>query len=267
MRRGDLQFGDGTDNVTYPIRELPWSVEREVPREPGAVPGAARRDGQPRRRSRQPRTSDQRAAAARGPPPAGASCRTAGRVAARAAEHPTAEMDRDRNGVITRQEWRGSQRSFEVHDWNGDGRLAGRRSPPGATWPNRNQGQNQGSRARVLGLERGAVPAARSQRRHPDFANRVGPDRHRRLHPRRPERRQRARRCGSSCSGTWTTTAGDRFAYLDINNNTDRSLHEWHGGEPALPLARSQRRWSAQPCGSRGNRAWTRALAPATAPA
>src|SRR6187431_1928845 len=24
-----LEFGDGTENVTYPIRELPWSVERE----------------------------------------------------------------------------------------------------------------------------------------------------------------------------------------------------------------------------------------------
>jgi Ca2+-binding EF-hand superfamily protein len=34
-------------------------------------------------------------------------------------------MDRNNDGVITRDEWRGSQRSFEVHDWNGDGRLAG----------------------------------------------------------------------------------------------------------------------------------------------
>ena len=35
------------------------------------------------------------------------------------------EMDRNRDGVITRDEWRGSERSFDVHDWNGDGRLSG----------------------------------------------------------------------------------------------------------------------------------------------
>jgi hypothetical protein len=34
-------------------------------------------------------------------------------------------MDRDGNGEISRAEWRGSARSFDVHDWNGDGRLSG----------------------------------------------------------------------------------------------------------------------------------------------
>jgi len=34
-------------------------------------------------------------------------------------------MDRNNDGVITRAEWRGSDRSFAVHDWNGDGRLSG----------------------------------------------------------------------------------------------------------------------------------------------
>ena len=34
-------------------------------------------------------------------------------------------MDRNSDGVITRDEWQGSARSFQVHDWNGDGRLAG----------------------------------------------------------------------------------------------------------------------------------------------
>jgi len=35
------------------------------------------------------------------------------------------EMDANRDGVITRQEWRGNDRSFRNHDWNGDGRLSG----------------------------------------------------------------------------------------------------------------------------------------------
>jgi YD repeat-containing protein len=43
-----------------------------------------------------------------------------------------AEMDRNNDGVITRQEWNGSDRSFEVHDWNGDGRLSGNEVRAGA---------------------------------------------------------------------------------------------------------------------------------------
>lgn len=34
-------------------------------------------------------------------------------------------MDRNNDGVITRDEWRGSEQSFNVHDWNGDGKLSG----------------------------------------------------------------------------------------------------------------------------------------------
>lgn len=34
-------------------------------------------------------------------------------------------MDTNADGVITRSEWRGSDRSFERHDWNGDGVLSG----------------------------------------------------------------------------------------------------------------------------------------------
>jgi Ca2+-binding EF-hand superfamily protein len=34
-------------------------------------------------------------------------------------------MDRNGDGVITREEWRGSDRSFRVHDWNNDGVLSG----------------------------------------------------------------------------------------------------------------------------------------------
>jgi Ca2+-binding EF-hand superfamily protein len=34
-------------------------------------------------------------------------------------------MDRDGDGAISRDEWRGSDRSFRSHDWNGDGVLSG----------------------------------------------------------------------------------------------------------------------------------------------
>ncbi len=42
------------------------------------------------------------------------------------------EMDRNNDGAISRQEWNGSARSFEVHDWNGDGRLSGEEVRVGA---------------------------------------------------------------------------------------------------------------------------------------
>jgi Ca2+-binding EF-hand superfamily protein len=41
-------------------------------------------------------------------------------------------MDRNNDRVITREEWRGSARSFTVHDWNGDGQLAGNEVRVGA---------------------------------------------------------------------------------------------------------------------------------------
>src|SRR5215213_2170959 len=41
-------------------------------------------------------------------------------------------MDADHNGIITKDEWQGSARSFEVHDWNGDGQLSGREVAIGA---------------------------------------------------------------------------------------------------------------------------------------
>jgi len=43
------------------------------------------------------------------------------------------EMDTNHDRVITRDEWHGSAQSFKVHDWNGDGKLAGDEVRTGAT--------------------------------------------------------------------------------------------------------------------------------------
>jgi Ca2+-binding EF-hand superfamily protein len=43
-----------------------------------------------------------------------------------------AAMDANNDGRITRDEWRGSDNSFRVHDWNGDGVLSGDEVRPGA---------------------------------------------------------------------------------------------------------------------------------------
>jgi Ca2+-binding EF-hand superfamily protein len=48
-------------------------------------------------------------------------------------------LDSNGDGVISREEWRGSDRSFEVHDWNRDGVLSGDEIRQNArrqqTWP------------------------------------------------------------------------------------------------------------------------------------
>ncbi len=53
-----------------------------------------------------------------------------GRGRARGQQEPRqpirfAEMDANGNRIITREEWRGSDRSFQVHDWDSDGVLSG----------------------------------------------------------------------------------------------------------------------------------------------
>jgi hypothetical protein len=44
-------------------------------------------------------------------------------------------LDTNRDGRITRDEWRGNQNSFNQHDWNGDGVLSGIEVTPGAQRP------------------------------------------------------------------------------------------------------------------------------------
>ena len=46
-----------------------------------------------------------------------------------------AEMDANKDGRITRDEWRGSRQSFLVHDWNNDGELSGDEVRPAGRRP------------------------------------------------------------------------------------------------------------------------------------
>ena len=50
------------------------------------------------------------------------------------------EMDRNNDGVITRDEWSGTAQSFRVHDWNGDGVLSGDEVRVGAVQNDRGLG-------------------------------------------------------------------------------------------------------------------------------
>lgn len=55
-------------------------------------------------------------------------------------------MDSDRDGVITRSEWRGTERAFRNEDWNGDGVLSGDEVTPGARRQNWSQDWNRDGR-------------------------------------------------------------------------------------------------------------------------
>ena len=81
-----------------------------------------------------------------------------------------ADLDRNHNGMIEKNEWRGSPRSFAIHDWNGDGVLSGEEVRAGAVPPNNS-------------LE----------------------------------------------AQDYNMTVGDRFSYLDVNNNGSIDRNEWDG--------------------------------------
>jgi Ca2+-binding EF-hand superfamily protein len=69
-----------------------------------------------------------------------------GAAAASHAQAPTRfdGMDRNRDGVITRDEWRGNDQSFSNEDWNGDGVLSGDEVRPGARKPSRARNTGHG---------------------------------------------------------------------------------------------------------------------------
>ena len=81
-----------------------------------------------------------------------------------------ADLDRNRNGQIEKSEWRGSPRSFAIHDWNNDGVLSGDEVRAGANPPP-----------------------------------------------------------GSLEADDYNMSTGDRFSYLDVNNNGSVDRNEWDG--------------------------------------
>jgi Ca2+-binding EF-hand superfamily protein len=80
------------------------------------------------------------------------------------------DLDRNRNGMIERNEWRGSPRSFQIHDWNNDGVLSGDEVRNGANPPD-----------------------------------------------------------DSIEAEDYNMSVGDRFGYLDVNNNGYIDRNEWDG--------------------------------------
>ena len=139
-------------------------------------------------------------------------------------------MDRNRDGVITRDEWQGSQRSFNNHDWNGDGRLSGNEVRAGAqrndNWEVADHAPN--ARERSLSYTRSAFSNLDHNRDGRLTAN----EWHYQLETfRRIDRnRDDAINLNEFLGQGVDDDRGDDFDDLDYNNDGWVSREEWHGG-------------------------------------
>ena len=139
-------------------------------------------------------------------------------------------MDRNNDGVITREEWNGSDRSFDVHDWNGDGRLSGEEVRVGARrnveWdtvdhqPNRYERNLSWTRGSFAALDHNRDGRLTPNEWHYDIETfrRVDRDRNNSLNL--------AEFLGEGSDDD----RGDNFDDLDYNNNGRLERNEWHGG-------------------------------------
>lgn len=138
-------------------------------------------------------------------------------------------MDANGDGVITRQEWRGSERSFRNHDWNGDGKLSGdevraggRRAP---RWDDRDvedsiQREDDWTDARFDSLDhdRNGRLSANEWHGSPEMFGRIDRNRDGVL--------SRAEFLGTA---TEDDDREDRFVDLDTNRDGRLTRDEWHG--------------------------------------
>jgi Ca2+-binding EF-hand superfamily protein len=157
------------------------------------------------------------------------------RASSQAGEMRFRGMDRNNDGVIARNEWRGSTESFRVHDWNRDGVLSGDEVRAGVA-------------RRDSSLEaQDFDPAIDDQ--FPSWSeagfsnvdhNGDGLITLNEWHYELETFRRVDRNRDSSLSRTeFLATAGDddrddRFEYLDVNANGRIELNEWHGGLEAF---------------------------------
>jgi Ca2+-binding EF-hand superfamily protein len=140
------------------------------------------------------------------------------------------EMDRNNDGVITRQEWNGSARSFEVHDWNNDGRLSGEEVRVGAqrntNWetadhnPNRWERDLTWTRSAFTNLDHNRDGRLTDNEWHFDRETFLRVDRN----------RDNAITVAEFVGEGVEDLRGDNFDDIDRNNNGRIERAEWYGG-------------------------------------
>ncbi|MBA2259544.1 MAG: EF-hand domain-containing protein [Acidobacteria bacterium] len=141
-------------------------------------------------------------------------------------------MDRNRDGMITRAEWRGSDQSFRQHDWNNDGVLSGDEVRTGALRPGTRDRDNP-SRDRQFDdwsvegfqyLDRNRDGRISRDEWGYDLQSFIRADRNRDNVLTRQE----------FLSEDQDIDREDRFEYLDTNNNNRIDRTEWHGSTTAF---------------------------------
>lgn len=142
-----------------------------------------------------------------------------------------AAMDVNQDGVITRKEWNGSDRSFQVHDWNRDGILSGQEVRQGAKRPGSSGDDAFDSSEREYPFDdwtaRGfsALDHDRNSRISRDEWH-FDVETFRRVDHNRDGALSRAEFLGE---GAQDDDRGDRFDNLDTDNDGRVSRDEWHG--------------------------------------
>jgi len=140
------------------------------------------------------------------------------------------EMDTNNDGQITRQEWNGSARSFDVHDWNGDGVLSGEEVRTGARrnveWdsvdhaPGRYERNVSWTRGGFTALDHNRDGRLTPNEWHFDHETFVRVDRD----------RNNALSLTEFMGEAYDDDREDSFDDLDYNNNGRVERNEWHGG-------------------------------------
>ena len=144
-------------------------------------------------------------------------------------------MDRNNDGAIARDEWQGSARSFQVHDWNGDGRLSGQEVAVGARrnsdWeeadhvPNRYERYVSWTASGFTNLDHNRDRRIATNEWHYDMET-----------FRRVDRNGNGSLDQAEFLGAddYDDDRGDNFDDLDFNNNGRVERTEWHGGAAAF---------------------------------
>ena len=139
------------------------------------------------------------------------------------------EMDRNNDRIITRDEWNGSDQSFDVHDWNRDGKLSGPEVRVGAQRTQAAQPDHNPNRyERNLDWSRNSFTALDHNRDGKLTANEwhFDAESFRRVDDNRDNAISLAEFLGEGEDDD----RDDSFDNLDHNNNGVVERSEWHGG-------------------------------------
>jgi Ca2+-binding EF-hand superfamily protein len=146
-------------------------------------------------------------------------------------------MDLDNDGRVTREEWRGSAQSFRVHDWNRDGMLSGDELRAGGwrngRWddtdfdPETSSEINDWSTEAFANLDHNRDGRITRNEWHYDL------DTFRRVDRNGDNAISRSEYIGSA---DFDDDRGDRFDFLDLNNDGRVEQNEWHGSRNAFDM-------------------------------